>query len=51
MAYNHAVEGTYGDPIYGGNFEMKGWKVIDFEGDRQPVGFTVRQMLHPEDGY
>lgn len=50
MAYEHAVEGTYGDPVYGGNFEMKGWKVIDYEGDRQPVGFTPRQLLHPEEG-
>jgi hypothetical protein len=50
LAYEHAVEGTYGDPVYGGNFEMKGWKLIDYEGDRQPKGFTVRQMLHPEEG-
>lgn len=50
LAYTHAVEGTYGDPVYGGNFEQKGWRVIDFEGDRQPVGFTQRQLLHPEEG-
>ncbi|MBI5528963.1 MAG: gluconate 2-dehydrogenase subunit 3 family protein [Deltaproteobacteria bacterium] len=50
MGYGHAVEGTYGDPVYGGNFEMKGWKVIDYEGDRQPKGFTPRQLLYPEEG-
>jgi|GEM_PF-556968 len=51
LAYTHAVEGTYGDPVYGGNFEQKGWKVIDFEGDRQPVGFSQRQLLHPEEAW
>ena len=29
---------------------MKGWKAIDFEGDRQPVGFTARQLSNPEEG-
>lgn len=50
LAYEHAVEGTYGDPVYGGNFEMRGWAAIDYEGDRQPVGFSARQMSHPEEG-
>jgi hypothetical protein len=50
MAYEHVIEGTYGDPVYGGNLDMKGWKAIDFEGDRQPVGFTARQLSHPEEG-
>lgn len=49
-AYEHAVEGTYGDPVYGGNFEGKGWQAIDYEGDRQPIGYTARQMSHPEEG-
>ncbi len=50
MAYEHAVEGTYGDPVYGGNAQLLGWKAIDYEGDRQPVGYTARQMSHPEEG-
>ena len=50
LVYGHSVEGTYGDPVYGGNFEQKGWKVIDYEGDRQPIGYTARQMSHPEEG-
>jgi hypothetical protein len=50
MAYEHAVEGTYGDPVYGGNAGQAGWRAIDFEGDRQPVGYTARQLLHPEEG-
>lgn len=50
LAYDHAVEGTYGDPVYGGNLDMLGWAAIDYEGDRQPVGYTARQMSHPEEG-
>ena len=49
-AYEHAVEGTYGDPVYGGNFELRGWAAISYEGDRQPVGYTARQMSNPEEG-
>jgi len=51
MAYTHAVEGTYGDPVYGGNRDQQGWMLVDFEGDRQPVGFSARQLLHPEEGW
>ena len=47
MAYEHAVEGTYGDPVYGGNFQMRGWAAIDFEGDRQPIGYSADEMLDP----
>ena len=50
VAYGHAVEGTYGDPVYGGNFELSGWQVISYEGDRQPIGYTARQMSNPEEG-
>lgn len=50
MAYRHAVEGTYGDPAYGGNADEVGWETIDFEGDRQPLGYTAAQMAEPEDG-
>jgi gluconate 2-dehydrogenase gamma chain len=50
MLYEHTVEGTYGDPVYGGNHDMKGWGAIRYEGDRQPLGYTAAQMLHPENG-
>ncbi len=50
LVYEHAVEGTYGDPVYGGNAGRLGWKAIDYEGDRQPIGYTEHQMSHPEDG-
>ena len=50
MLWGHVVEGTWGDPVYGGNAGMSGWKMIGYEGDRQPVGFSARQMSNPEEG-
>ncbi len=50
LFYEYAVEGTYGDPVYGGNRNLVGWKVMDYEGDRQPIGYTAQQMAHPEEG-
>ncbi len=50
VLYGHAVEGTYGDPVYGGNVGFVGWEGIDYEGDRQPLGYTAAQMARPQDG-
>ncbi len=50
LAYEHVVEGTWGDPAYGGNADMLGWKAIRYEGDRQPIGFSAREMSNPEEG-
>lgn len=49
MIFEHTIEGTYGDPTYGGNIDGSGWQAIEYEGDRQPIGFTARQMSHPEE--
>ncbi len=38
--YMHACEGAYGAPEYGGNRDLAGWQVIDWEGDVQPRGYT-----------
>jgi hypothetical protein len=40
LLYEHACEGTYGDPVYGGNREGAGWRSIGFPGDVQPRGWT-----------
>jgi Gluconate 2-dehydrogenase subunit 3 len=55
LAYAHSVEGMYGNPEYGGNQPSNrskpatgadgnnrpiGWQNINFEGDRQPQGYT-----------
>lgn len=49
LLYAHTCEGTYGDPVYGGNHELSAWKAIDYEGDRHPLGYSPTQMLHPEE--
>jgi hypothetical protein len=38
--YEHACEGAYGAPEYGGNQETRGWRAIQFPGDVQPRGYT-----------
>ena len=40
VLYEHACEGVYGAPEYGGNTDLAGWRVIQFEGDVQPRGYT-----------
>ncbi len=40
LLFEHACEGTYGDPVYGGNRDGVGWHSIGFTGDVQPRGWT-----------
>jgi hypothetical protein len=40
LLYQHACEGMYGDPVYGGNRDEVGWKMIGWLGDIQPRGYT-----------
>jgi len=40
LLYEHACEGTYGDPVYGGNRDLIGWQTIGWVGDVQPRGYT-----------
>ncbi len=40
LLYEHACEGAYGAPEYGGNRDLAGWRAIGFEGDVQPRGYT-----------
>ena len=44
LLYEHACEGMYGDPVYGGNADGRGWTFIRFGGDRQPRGYTDEQV-------
>lgn len=37
----HIVEGMYGDPAYGGNRDRAGWRSVRFDGDSQPLGFSI----------
>ena len=47
LAYEHACEGMYGAPEYGGNRDGVGWKAIDFDGDVQPRGWTDAEVSAP----
>ncbi|HEX5096700.1 MAG TPA: gluconate 2-dehydrogenase subunit 3 family protein [Acidimicrobiia bacterium] len=40
LFYEHACEGAYGAPEYGGNRDLAGWRAIEFPGDSQPRGYT-----------
>ncbi len=44
LLYEHACEGMYGDPVYGGNREGAGWRAISFPGDVQPRGWTAVEV-------
>ena len=47
LLYQHACEGMYGAPEYGGNRDLVGWRYIDFPGDTQPRGFTDDEVALP----
>jgi hypothetical protein len=44
LLYQHACEGAYGAPEYGGNTGLAGWRAISFEGDVQPRGYTDEEV-------
>ena len=44
LLHEHACEGTYGDPVYGGNRDGVGWEAIGYAGDTQPRGFTDAEV-------
>jgi hypothetical protein len=48
VVFQHAAEGMYGAPEYGGNKDLVGWKYIKFPGDAQPRGYTAAEMLAPD---
>lgn len=44
LLYEHACEGMYGAPEYGGNRDLAGWRAIGFDGDVQPRGWTDEEV-------
>ena len=42
VVYEHTIEGIFGDPIYGGNADAVGWRLIGFPGAQW--GYTPAQM-------
>lgn len=47
LLYEHACEGMYGAPEYGGNRDLVGWRYIGFEGDVQPRGYSDAEVSQP----
>jgi hypothetical protein len=47
LLYEHACEGMYGAPEYGGNRDLVGWTYIGFAGDVQPRGYTDAEVSNP----
>lgn len=37
----HSVEGMYAAPEYGGNRNLVAWRAIGYEGDSQPLGYSI----------
>lgn len=37
----HVVEGAYAAPEYGGNIDLSGWRALAYDGDSQPLGYSV----------
>jgi hypothetical protein len=44
ILYTHAIEGTYGSPVYGGNANRSGWTEIKFAGESQPRGYNAAEV-------
>jgi Gluconate 2-dehydrogenase subunit 3 len=48
VLYEHACEGAYSAPEYGGNRDLAGWRAIGFAGDVQPRGYTDDEVTGRE---
>lgn len=47
LLYNHACEGMYGAPEYGGNRDGVGWAWLGYDGDVQPRGYSDAEVSGP----
>lgn len=43
-ARNYTMQGTFGDPHYGGNIGGKGWDIIRYPGPRQATSADMQRM-------
>lgn len=44
---NHTIEGMFSDPIYGGNYQAYGWRLIGFAGPRYYPLESIAEPKHP----
>jgi gluconate 2-dehydrogenase gamma chain len=45
LVLNHTLQGTFGDPYYGGNATLIGWDLIGYPGVRTMVSASEQQQL------
>ena len=48
LLFTHAIEGMYSVPEYGGNKDLVGWHEISWPGDRQPIGYTDKEVTYSD---
>jgi hypothetical protein len=48
LLFEHAVEGMYAVPEYGGNRGLAGWTEIGYAGDVAPLGWPAEKVSEPE---
>ncbi|MBX3026660.1 gluconate 2-dehydrogenase subunit 3 family protein [bacterium] len=41
LLVDHTIEGMLCAPEYGGNRDLAGWTLVGFDGDSQPLGYTI----------
>jgi len=41
LVVRHTMEGAFAAPEYGGNRRTRGWRLVGFEGDSQPLGYAL----------
>jgi hypothetical protein len=44
LLVTHVMEAIYGDPIYGGNKNRIGWKLVTFGGPHHPEGYLPQEL-------
>ncbi len=47
LLHQHACEGMYAAPEYGGNRDLVAWQAIGFLGDVEPRGYTDAEVSEP----
>jgi gluconate 2-dehydrogenase gamma chain len=47
LLYEHACEGFYAAPEYGGNRGLAGWRLAEWAGDVAPTGWTDAEVSNP----
>src|SRR5204863_2085452 len=41
LLIQHTLEGCFAPPEYGGNHRLRGWTMLELEGDDQPLGYSI----------